>query len=319
MNLDSYALICHKPLGENGEDAYAFNFSRKDVHSFGVFDGCGGSGAWKYPEFYNATGAFVAAQSIAKAALKWSDSISAEDSVDSARLADQFHDLSLDTLSTLKQSCAPMGVSGSLVKSFPCTASVAIATQITNDSINISALNVGDSRVYILTPSDGLIQLTKDDCRGNPDPLDSLRDNAPLSDLLNADKPYKVKTRQVRIQMPCAIMCATDGIFGFVRSPMDFEYILLESINKANTISEFETLFRSTILKLTGDDSTCIIAFYGFGNYQAIKKSIVNRFIRVGAMIQAIDQTHDPSDAERIIREQWDTYKRTTVYDEMQV
>ena len=320
MNLDNYALVCHKPLGDKGEDAYAFNFERKDLHAFGVFDGCGGSGAWKYPEFHNATGAFVAAHSIAKAFLEWTASLSAKDGVDSERLADQFHDLSLETLIQLKQSCAPMGVSGSLVKSFPCTASTAIVTQSSNGLLHLFVLNVGDSRVYVLTPDDGLIQLTKDDSRGNPDPLDNLRENAPLSDLLNADKPFRVKERQVTIPAPCAVMCATDGIFGFVRSPMDFEYLLLDSINKANTIAEFERLFRSAVLKLTGDDSTCIVAFYGFGSYQTIKMSFVNRLNKMRALVQAIDHMqHNPASAEKLIHEQWETYKRSTVYDEMQV
>lgn len=319
MNLDNYALLCHKPLGDRGEDAYAFNFGRRDIHMFGVFDGCGGSGAWKYPEFHNATGAFVAAHSIAKVFLNWSNKISIEDCADAERIANQFYDISSETLTALKQSCAPMGVSGSLVKSFPCTASVALVTQISNNTINMISLNVGDSRVYILSPTYGLIQVTKDDSRGGADPLDSLRSNPPLSDLLNADKPFKVKMRQISVQAPCAIMCATDGVFGFVRSPMDFEFILLDSICKANTISEFETLFRSAIVKLTGDDSTCILAFYGFGNYQAIKMSLANRFKKMSLMISEIDHANDPSAIEKEIHEQWETYKKTTVYDEMQV
>ena len=72
-------------------------------------------------------------------------------------------------------------------------------------------------------------------------------------------------------------------------------------------------------MKITGDDSTCIMAFYGFGNYQEIKKTIKNRFDMITEIIQKINRAHDPSDAERIVQEEWESYKKKTVYDEMKV
>lgn len=318
--LSCFAQVCYKPLGDKGEDAYAYDFQRPDVHAQAVFDGCGGAGAWKYPEFKDASGAFVAAQSVARAFLAWSKDIDTSAFDNPARVAGDFHQMASELLIALKESCAPMGVSGSLVKSFPCTASVALMTLSNASAIELMALNAGDSRVYYLTPQLGLIQLTHDDSRGNPDPLQSLRDSAPLSNLLNADKPFNVSARSVSLHMPCAIVCATDGAFGFLRSPMDFEYILLRSLCQANTMQEFEQSFGKEVERVTGDDSTLIMSFYGWKSYADIRKDLSKRLRYVEGLAKQMDAAGDDLSAmEAVAAKQWEAYKVATLFDEMKV
>ena len=317
MKLSCLAKICYKPLGEKGEDAFAYNLSRNDIHTIAVFDGCGGAGAWKYQEFMNSTGAFVAAQAVSNRFLSWFDTISPESLYSVDTLSNSFMEDSHSLLVKLKNYCAPMGVSGSLIKSFPCTASIALVSQGNDDTPIITALNAGDSRVYYLTPFDGLVQITNDDSRGHPDPLDSLRDNAPLSNLLNADKPYVIKSRQVKLMYPFAAICATDGAFGYVRSPMDFEHMLLKSLLEANSIEEFEKIMQSAIVAITGDDSTLLMAFYGYNNYASIKTSFLHRFENVDKIVQMINNAQTPEERDGIIRDQWKQYRKYTVLDEM--
>lgn len=319
MHLDCIALISYQPLGERGEDAYAYNAKRGDIHTIAVFDGCGGSGAWRYAEFRNATGAFVAAQRIATCYQEWFQTLNADDARRPRQLGDSLLTRTRKTLTGLKAECAPMGISGSMVKSFPCTASAAVVTQTSKNAKLLTALNAGDSRVYYLTPDNGLVQLTQDDSRGRPDPLDSLQDNAPLSNLLNADKPYSIKTSQAVLKMPCAIMCATDGVFGFVRSPMDFEYMLLTAIMACDTIAQFEDAFTKAIIELTGDDSTCMMLFYGWGDYPAIKNGLMGRYKHVAQIIAKIERAENASAMNTIIRQQWETYKATTIHQETSV
>lgn len=317
--LGSFAEICYKPLGEKGEDALAYNLSRLDMHAMAVFDGCGGAGAWKYPEYRNASGAFVAAQSMAELFLAWFDSQSVSALAAPGELADSFHHAADERLQALKRRCAPMGVAGSLVKSFPCTASVAITAREERDSILLTALNAGDSRVYFLSPSCGLIQLTQDDSRGHPDALQNLRDNAALSNLLNADKPFQVSVRQARIKLPCAVICATDGAFGFLRSPMDFEHMLLKALLSASSMAAFEQLFESAVREATGDDSTCLLSFYGWNSYDGLKDDLQQRFAYVQRLIDRMDDAgEDRAAAEQVILQTWQAYKKQTVWDEMQ-
>lgn len=317
--LSSFAEIYYRPLGIKGEDAIAYNLSKPDIHAQAVFDGCGGSGAWKYPEFKNASGAFVAAQSISNLFLQWFDKQTVKSTLLPDKLAESFHVAANDCLQRLKAGCAPMGVAGSLVKSFPCTASIAISTLDATGNILLTSLNAGDSRVYFLTPALGLVQMTKDDSRGNPDALQSLRDSAVLSNLLNADKPFRISARQVQLNLPCAVICATDGVFGFLRSPMDFEYLLLHSLMEHTSIASFESAFEKKICKVTGDDSACLVAFYGWNSYESIKESLRPRYLYIQQLINQIDAIGDNhSDMMQIIEQQWNEYKKQTVWDEMQ-
>ena len=317
MNWDTYALIDHRPLGERGEDTFALNFRRDDIHTLAVFDGCGGSGAWKYPEFGNATGARVAAQTVSPEYLKWFDGIGPDDASDPGALARNLEKHMTGVLSGLKELAAPMGIVGNLVKSFPTTAACAVITDAPDGGIRLTALNAGDSRVYFLTP-DGLVQMTRDDSRGNPDPLETLRANPPMSTMLNADKPFTVTASRADIPGPCAVMAATDGVFGYVRSPMHFEYMLLKALDGAKTVYGFEEKLKEDVVRITGDDSTCVMSFYGWKSLSAVQRAMKPRLEAVRKAVEAVDALTDREAREAELQRQWALYRKTTLYYEQQ-
>lgn len=316
--LTGIAEIEYKPLGLKGEDALTYNFQRNDLHTLAVFDGCGGAGSWKYPEFDNATGAFISAQIISRIYARWFSSLSADETKSAENLAVAFHDESFKILTQLKSNVSPMGVAGTLVKSFPCTASIAIIGKHPemDDSLYLTALNCGDSRVYYLTPGSGLVQLTTDDSRGHPDPLKSLRVSAALSEMLNADKPYTIKSRKLLIHIPFAVITASDGVFGYVRSPMDFEWMVLECLITTDSFVGFENAFKEKIVEITGDDSTCLIAFYGWESFEDIKKDFKQRYETIRSLVEILDNEVEEK-KEALLERIWNIYKKQTVYDEM--
>lgn len=315
--LDCFLEVFYSPRGDKSEDAFAYSFEKTSIHSQAVFDGCGGSGSWKYAEFKNATGALVAAQSIAREYLAWLNSLTPEQLPDPERVGESFHAMADKTLSGLKNSCAPMKVSGSLVKAFPCTASAAIMTGDEND-LYLTTMNAGDSRVYFLTPQTGLVQLTNDDSAGNPDPMESLRESAPMTEMLNADKPYTIKTRRLKLACPCAILCATDGVFSYVRSPMDFEYLLLDALMNSDSFALYEEKLKERIGKITGDDCACVISFYGWGSFENTRKKLKSRYDGLKSIVASLDAAMETGTLDRELERIWAEYKTQTVFDEMQ-
>lgn len=316
MNLDCVVEIIHEPLKEKGEDSFAYSFEKKDIHTQAVFDGCGGAGSWQYAEYKNSTGAYIAAQSMAKADLEWFNHLSIEIAKDAIEAERSFHNMASHVLAGLKRKCAPMKISGSLVKAFPCTASVALMTSKEN-YLSLTTLNVGDSRIYFLSPQTGLVQLTVDDSQGDPDPLESLRDSAPMSDMLNADNPFVIKYRQLSLTYPCAIITATDGIFGYFRSPMDFEYVLLDAIMRSNSFAQFENTLKEAILSVTGDDSTCIMSFYGWNSYDNVKRKLAKRYDNVSSIVATIESS-EKGKLDETLESVWKEYRKQTLFDEMQ-
>lgn len=314
LPLDCVTQVVHLPLGDQGEDAFAYDFSLPSLHTQAVFDGCGGSGAWQYPEYRNATGAFVSSHVIAREYLDWFRSLNPDDPQNPEQLAASFHDVSEAALKKAENSCAPMRVAGSLVKSFPTTASVALIRETGASSLSLTALNAGDSRVYYLTPADGLVQLTDDDSRGNPDPMESLRVSAPMSNLVSASSPFKIRAREVRIPLPCVVICASDGVFGFLRSPMDFEYILLDSLRLASSFAAFEDALKQAVVRVTGDDSTFLASFYGFGSLAQAQQLLRPRYLKVASLIHELDAAGSEAETAEILSRIWPDYKAATVY-----
>lgn len=311
------ARVCYKPKGdEKGEDAYAFDCRKEDIQSIAVFDGCGGAGSWKYPEYNNSTGAYIAAQVVSGVYQEWASGLTPQSVTQPEQLKNEITEKIGTVLAELKGKSSKIGIGGSLVKAFPCTLSAAIVTP-REDEFLLTALNAGDSRVYFLTPEAGLIQYTRDDLRGNPDGLANLRGSAPMSNMINADKPFRIDCRQLRIPYPAAVICATDGIFGYLRSPMDLEYLLLRYLMESKCPDEFEKKFEAHIRGVTGDDSTALMAFYGWNSYGDIQKDMAERYEYVSGLIRTLDAAADGPGAENVLQSVWETYKKETVYDEM--
>ena len=314
--LDCVVEIFHKPKKAGGEDAFAYHLNRQALHAQAVFDGCGGSGAWKYAEYRNATGAFIAAHSMAKAFLTWFDTVTPNSLNEGiGTVAESFRKMAKKTLSDLKKQCAPMRVLGSLVKNFPCTASISFVSQ-KDGHPQLSAFNAGDSRVYILFPSKGLIQLTTDDLLGNPDPLENLRDSAPHTNQLDADSDFVINTLQLEMPLPCAVLCATDGAFGYVRSPMDFVFMLLDELMHANSFSAFEESLTARIAATAGDDVTCLMSFYGWGGIENVKRLLTGRYQYIVTIIRKLDSAMETDRFEDVLETVWNEYKKQTLYSE---
>ena len=330
--------IRHCPRGpEYGEDFLYSDFGRPTLHLQAVFDGCGGAGGWTYREFQNHTGAYIAARSLAgtRAGVgNWFAAQSTATCADEQALARSYQAHARDWLLTLKESCAPMALTGSLVKSFPSTADIALMQLTADLEIDLTVLHCGDSRVYALTPGQGLVQLTDDDSRGHPDPLTSLRLSAPLSDMLNADKPFRIKPVRTRLPMPCAVLCATDGVFGYVRSPMDFEHLLLETLAQSDGPDGFARALETAVTAVTGDDAALVLSFYGpdapreaadrstrrrllaeRGVWAALQRQMEPRRRLVDGLIRTIDGAPD---AEEALQRIWADYRRETIFSERQ-
>ena len=313
---DGWTLSEHKPLGDKGEDAWACDFRRGDVHGQAVFDGCGGAGSWCYEELKDATGAFAASHDMALLFRRWFERLDARDLLQPETAARSLANAAEAELYKLKSLCRPMGIMGTIYKAFPCTASIALIQPEEDGALALTALQAGDSRVYFLTPESGLVQVTRDDAQGDPDPLDSMRASPPMSNMVNADVPFHITATRLALRPPCVVLCATDGVFGFFGSPMEFEYVLLSALMQSDTHLAFRETFTGLVRKVTGDDSTCVLSFYGFGPMKNVKEALAARYAVVSDLVKRIVAEKDPAARERVTREVWAGYKAKAVWRE---
>jgi hypothetical protein len=113
----------------------------------------------------------------------------------------------------------------------------------------------GDSRVYVFDPRTGAHQLTLDDLRDRGDAMVNLRADSVVSNAMSADTEFVVHHRQVQLTAPFLAVAATDGCFGYVRTPIHFEHLVLASLRDSTDIESWSRLLQDRISEITGDDA----------------------------------------------------------------
>lgn len=267
--MDFPLVIAQEKIPGRGEDSYVFYAPDLSAAAAAVFDGLGGSGSTKYPGFSRMSGAYVASRAVSGAFAWWFYK-----SVCSETPRFDADKLKQEILSRLKR-CEMMGrgasgIKGSLIKKFPTTMAAVIING-GESQLLADCLWAGDSRCYLLTPV-GLMQLSEDDSR-NPDPMQSLISDSPMTNVISLSKDFRLNRRSVVLEEPCIVFSATDGCFGYFSTPMEFEYLLLSTLLASASPEGWESAVTGRLREISGDDFTLCGYAFGFGDFRALKES----------------------------------------------
>lgn len=273
-----FFLICQDKIMDKGEDSYVYNFN-KNAGLIGVFDGCGGSGGRRYEEFGNKTGAYLASRVVSEKLNNWFNCWSegeilvfkqesfAEEIKKEIDNGLQEYICNVKRKNTLK---------GSIQKDFPTTVAMCVFRYNSLQSqICVNVLWSGDSRAYWLDDK-GLHQLTKDDVEGE-DAMSNIYSDGVLTNVISASEPYVLREYSIQSLGKGIAFVSSDGCFGYLPSPMHFEYLILNSMLKADTLEEWEEELRSNIVEYTGDDATMCGVLLNFETFTEVKNYYKNR------------------------------------------
>lgn len=273
--LDQYLCIHGEKIKGRGEDSHLLAIQERGGVA-AVFDGCGGSGAKVYPEFGNRKGAYLASRVLAESSERWFRSWCREPY---AVIGGQGAALKTEIdrqLGILKERGETESLLlGSMSKEFPSTLAAAAAAE-QKEGMAADFLWSGDSRGYILD-ADGLHQITVDDV-ANPDALFNLREDAGMTNVVSASHEYVIHERIVRLSMPCILLTATDGCFGYLKSPMEFEKLLLRTLLRSDSAAQWEHELDKEICAVAGDDYTMCMLLLGFGSFENLRDSLKKRW-----------------------------------------
>lgn len=271
--VDFPLVCCQEKLAGKGEDSYLYSFS----HSggiIGVFDGCGGSGAKRYPALQGHTGAYLASRAAAGAARQWFQTLCVSSEVAQASASGL-----KETMQGALAICAKYGgetsaLKGSISKEFPTTAAT-IVSWTEEDGLCALCLWAGDSRCYQLD-GQGLAQLTEDDLSIS-DPMESLTSDGVLTNYITTSHDFLIHEKMIRLSEPAIFVTATDGCFAYFSTPMEFEYLLLNTLRLANSPAEWEQQLKARLKQISGDDfSLCGMAI-GYGSFPVCKNTFYKR------------------------------------------
>ena len=247
-------------IPDQGEDSDPILRDGPDLGLLGVFDGMGGAGGTVYetPEGRR-TGAYLASR-IARDVVeqRMLDLLEPDWHLNGKAAA---RNLQHSIQQALKQRLqelnpAPSSLRSRLIRALPTTMAL-VALQRTQPGGPTWAGHVfwaGDSRAYVFE-SRGASQLSTDDLRDPGDALANLRRDSVVSNALSADTEFHINYRRVELRSPFLVVCATDGCFGYVRTPMHFEYLVLSHLLEARNTEAWSSALQAEIAAVTGDDA----------------------------------------------------------------
>jgi hypothetical protein len=129
----------------------------------------------------------------------------------------------------------------------------------------------GDSRAYAFSAS-GAHQLSTDDLRDPGDAMANLHHDSVVSNAMSADTEFRVGYRRVELKAPFLLVCATDGCFGYVPTPMHFEHLVLKALVGARSTRAWSEAVQAEISAVTGDDAAMAVMGVGadLAEFQAL-------------------------------------------------
>lgn len=273
----------------NGEDCFGYEVSDSDF-LIAAFDGCGGSESKKYKNFSGKTGAYVASRAVCGGVMSWF-----RQSRTDTELMQYIQNALAVCVKYSDKAGRNMGSSG---KAFPTTAAILKGTEHPLGII-ATCFWAGNSRCYMLDFG-GLHQLTADDL-DNGDAMSNLTSDGVMTNLINTSVPFKLHSKRFLFKQPCILISATDGCFSYLRSPMEFEDLLVTSLMKSKNISEWKQTINDRIKAVAGDDYTLCAAAYGFVSFADIKNRLIERH-------KLLNERYIKSNTD--VQKLWESYKR---------
>jgi hypothetical protein len=257
----------------HGEDSDPIVRDGRELGLVGVFDGMGGAGGTLYetPDGPR-TGAYLASR-IARdvAEERMLALLDPEWNLDGAAAARDLRrsvkGALADTLSALNAPTS--GLRSRLLRALPTTMAM-MAMQRRDPRHGRWAGHVfwsGDSRVYVLDAA-GAHQLSRDDLRDRGDALVNLRQDSVVSNAMSADTDFVVHHHQVELTAPFLAVAATDGCFGYLRTPIHFEQLLLASLRDSTDTESWSRDLQQRIAAVTGDDAALAVLGVGADHAQ---------------------------------------------------
>jgi serine/threonine protein phosphatase PrpC len=245
---------------DHGEDSDPILRDGPDLGLAGVFDGMGGAGGTVYdtPDGPR-SGAYLASR-VARDVVEEHllSLIAPERPLPGEATAGELHDVLDAALQTaLEELKAPASrLRSRLLRALPTTMALGVLQRARPESAAwvCHVLWAGDSRVYVFTPS-GMHQVSVDDLRDEGDAMANLQRDSVISNAISADTEFHINHRRVALEAPFFLLSATDGCFGYLRSPMHFEELVLRALAEATDEEDWSTAIQDSISAVTGDDA----------------------------------------------------------------
>ena len=291
-------------LGEDAEPTF-LHHEATDRGLLGVYDGLGGAGARHAGRAVDGRAlshAFVASRLAHLTVQSWFAESMAAPGAGSLR----------DRLAEVLTSARTAGrakLGGTLRRDFPTTLAL-LEYRRGSASADVTARWAGDSRCFLLTPATGLQQISRDDTEVH-DPLELLIADQPMTNLASATGAFTVNERHLpATPLPCVLIAATDGFFGYVPAPALFEYGLLDQLHRSRSVAEWAGNLAHWVTGYTGDDASLVLVALGFTSFGRLRTHFAGRLGDLHANHWLpVQHVRNREELVEVRRRSWESYR----------
>lgn len=264
----------------HGEDAEPLLLHHRSLGAglLGVLDGSGGSGsgnAWTDPRGVPHSGAWVGSRVARLGAESWF-ATQFEGAVQSRPAGPDELAERLRTALRILPDSNRSKIQGDMLRRLPTTIALIRYHPLPQDLLWVQSLWAGDSRGYCLRPDQGLQALTRDHTV-ETDALAQLTQDPPVTNVLCADQEFRVDRHSRQLALPAVLLCATDGFFGYLQTPADFELLLLDTLAGAAGLQHWAELLAARVTQYTADDASLSLVGLGYRDFAELRDSFAVR------------------------------------------
>jgi hypothetical protein len=259
-------------ITDKGEDGNPNNLLIQDYRLLAVFDGMGGAGSTRY---IDEDASIQTGAKISSSLLSTITPLYFQEKLDlgldfrwdefSAFVKSEMQK-KLDTIKPEFES----QLSSSLIKTLPSTIAGISINQI-DGQLDFTSFWAGDSRNYLLD-SNGLKLLSKDDVKE----YNEVVSDSPLTNHIHLGE-FKINNLRYLVDKPCILFSATDGCFGYYPNPIFFEFMLLDTLLKADSMDEWRSNLIVEFSSVAQDDFSMSLSCFGFKDFKNVKSFYENR------------------------------------------
>ncbi len=166
-------------------------------------------------------------------------------------------------------------VRGTIHREFPTTVA-GLEFVVDGHEVRWHALWAGDSRCYVAEPGPGLQQLSRDDTDSS-DALDLLVQDPPMTNMVSAGRAFALNMWTGSAPLPCLLVCATDGFFGYVPTPALFEHVLWDTLVGSHDVVHWASQLAERVRGYTGDDASLAVVALGFSGFGELRSAFRDR------------------------------------------
>ncbi|WP_153033128.1 protein phosphatase 2C domain-containing protein [Amycolatopsis sp. YIM 10] len=213
----------------------------------------------------------------------------------------------------LGEGAPPAGrMRGSMRRELPTTLA-ALCFRLTGNEVGWEVLWAGDSRCYVAEEHLGLQQLSRDDTE-SADALELLTQDPPMTNMVSSSRAFSLNHWRGRAQLPCVLLCATDGFFGYVGTPAEFEHLLWNTLVTAQNCDHWSALLADRVAGYTGDDASIVVTALGYRDFDEFRARFRPRADTVWTTHAEPMERVRPGDRAALVAaraESWHRYRST--------